>query len=186
MKDFQVSSLTLPLCPKGIEIVIGAFGDLYNSVTHKHQRRMALNFLCEQDKTAMVYELGSQYKVENALNIIPVKVEVKNQIPLSSTAIILPTEKRVGRVVREALSKDVPIISFANESVSEYVDHTCGVLIRPGTMWQCVEDFSRTLRMLYFDPEVRKLFHKGAQNRYKEISGVHVRKKSNISYFQSH
>lgn len=178
MKDFQIGSMSAPLSDEGLEIVLASFSELFNSVTFKHQRRMMMNLVCEARRVPYVLDLCTNYKIEDAINLISYKEHEKNQIPLNTTAVILPTEKRVGKIVREALSKDIPVISFINESVSEYIDNTCGVFVRKRGFSFCVEDFARILRMLYFDPEVRKLLHKGAKKKYAEISGVKIRTKA--------
>lgn len=184
MKDFQVVSLSKPLHDNGIEIVLAAFSQLYNSVTFKHQRKMMLNLVCEAPRVSLVLDYAIKYEIEDAINLISYQEDLKNQIPLNATTLLLPTEKRVGKLVRESLSKDVPIVSYVNESVSEYIDHTCGVFIRKRGFGFCVEDFSRTLRMLYFDPEVRKLFHRGAKTRFQEISGLKGVKPERIKIFE--
>jgi len=172
MKDFQVVSFSKCLCDEGLEISLAAFSELFNSVTFKHQRKMNFNLVTESNRENRVWEFAKDYGIEDALTLISYNEKEKSHLPINSTVLMIPTEERVGRLVREALAKDIPVMSFINESITEYVDHTCGVFIRKRGFSHCVEDFSRALGMLYFDPEVRKLFHRAAKNRYQEISGL--------------
>ena len=187
MKDFQVVSLTEPLIDEHIEVVLAAFAELYNSVTHKHQRRMQLNFICQSHKVATVLDFAAQHKIEAPLELIPYNAErLKDQLPLNSTALLLPSEERLGRLTREALSKDIPVVAFMNDTISEYVDQTCGVFVRNRGFGFNVESFAKTLRMLYFDPEVRKLMHRGARAKYLQISGGAITKKLPTPYARSY
>jgi len=180
MKDFQVVCITDPLQDENVEIVIAAFSELYNSVTSKHQKRMQLNLICRSKRVTTILNFAEQHKIEEPIQLIPYNLErQKDQLPLNATLLCLPTNEKVGRLVRESLSKSIPIVSFLNESISEYIDQTCGLFVRDRGFGFNVEEFSKVMRMMYFDPEVRKLMHKGAKNKYLEISGGLTRKVSN-------
>jgi len=173
MKDFQVASTAEYLSKENLELTMAAFGEFYNSVTFKHQRRMQFNLICESSRVSEVLDFAEMYKIEDVLELVPFKAErQKDQLPLNSTLLILPTEQRAGRITREALSKSVPVVSYLNDSVGEYIDQTCGMFVRKRGFGFNVEDFSKILRMIYFDPEVRKILHKGAKAKYVQISGV--------------
>ncbi len=177
MKDFQVVSHTEPLSDANVEIVISSFAELYNSVTSKHQRRMQLNFICKPERVSSILDYAAIHRVEEPLQLIPYNQErQKDQLPLNATVLIIPTNNKVGKITREALSKNIPVVSYTNDSVSEYIDQTCGIFVRKRGFGFDVEEFFKVQKMLYFDPEVRKLMHKGARNKYLQISGGITRK----------
>jgi len=180
MKDFQVVCITDPLKDENVEIIIAAFSELYNSVTSKHQKRMQLNLICKSNRVSQILDFAEQYKIEGPIQLIPYNLErQKDQLPLNATVLCLPTEEKVGRLVRESLSKSIPVVSYLNESISEYIDQTCGLFVRDRGFGFNVEEYAKVLRMMYFDPEVRKLMHKGAKNKYTQITGGLTRKVGN-------
>ncbi len=180
MKDFQVVCITDPLKDEHVETVVAAFSELYNSVTSKHQRRMQLNLICRPSRVSPILDYAERHKIEEPLQLIPYNLErQKDQLPLNATVLFLPTKERVGRLVRESLSKSIPVVSFLNESVSEYIDQTCGLFVRDRGFGFNVDEYSKVLRMMYFDPEVRKLMHKGAKTKYLQITGGLAKKTVN-------
>ena len=180
MKDFQVVCITDPLQDEHAETIIAAFGELYNSVTSKHQKRMQLNLICRSNRVSTILDFAERHKIEEPIQLIPYNLErQKDQLPLNATVLCLPTKEKVGRLVRESLSKSIPVVSFLNDSISEYIDQTCGLFVRDKGFGFNVDEFAKILRMMYFDPEVRKLMHKGAKSKYIQISGGLTRRVGN-------
>ena len=122
MKDFQVVCITDPLQDEHAETIIAAFGELYNSVTSKHQKRMQLNLICRSNRVSTILDFAERHKIEEPIQLIPYNLErQKDQLPLNATVLCLPTKEKVGRLVRESLSKSIPVVSFLNDSISEYL-----------------------------------------------------------------
>ena len=177
MTDFNVLTLAKHLSDEELELVISSFSELYHRVTFKHHRRIKIKVVCSIHRAEWILTLARNYKIGSSLELIPDKDFIETDWSSQDASVLfLPTLKRAGRVTREALSQGTPVISFQNESISEYIDQSCGMLVRPRNSSQDVDAFSRILSMLYFDPEVRKLLKRGAERKYKEISGYHSRK----------
>lgn len=170
MKNFQVTSTSRTISDAALEMTIAAFSELYHSVNPKHQKKIQFNLIYEEERKAMIEEFAIEYKIESALNLIQFVERDKNLLPRSSSVLIVLSEKRIGRIIRESLAKNIPVISFFNESVSEYITQACGIFIKPDTFGFCVEAAANTLRMLFFDPEAMLLFQRAANYRYLEIS----------------
>ncbi|MEL6637849.1 MAG: hypothetical protein AAFW73_13380 [Bacteroidota bacterium] len=179
MQDFNVLTLEEELSSEELELVVAAFSELYHRLTFKHHRRLKLKVVCGVDRAEWVMTLARNAKVGSSLELVPNNDFVRNDWSAQDASILfLPTHKRAGKITREALSQGVPVVSFQNESIAEYVDQSCGMLVRSRNRSQDIDAFSRILSMLYFDPEVRKLLKKGALVKYREISGFATRRRS--------
>ena len=182
MRNFQVTSSSHSVSDTDLEMTIAAFSELFHSVGGKHQRNMQFNMICEADRKGMVEEFAKEYKIIDKLNFIDFVAGDKNLLPRQSSLLLMLTEKRIGPLIRESLSKDIPVVSFVNESVSEYVTQKCGLFIKPAVFGFCVETVTNALRMLYFDPEALMLFQRSAKIRYFEISGRISTKRAALAY----
>jgi len=179
MQEFNVLTLGEELSNDELEMTIAAFAELYHRVTFKHHRRIRIKVVCSLDRAEWVFTLARNYKIGSNLELIPKNdFDWSDWTPQEPSVLMLPTHNRVGKITRQSLSQGVPIIGFQNESISEYVDEGCGMLVRSRSSSQDLDAFSRILHMLYFDPEVRKLLKKGAVKKYREISGFYQRKRS--------
>ncbi len=179
MQNFNVLTLEEELSSEELELVVAAFAELYNRLTFKHHRRLKLKVVCSVDRAEWVLTLARNHKIGSSLELVPNNdFERSDWSAMDASILFLPTQKRAGKITREALSQSVPVVSFQNESIAEYVDQSCGMLVRSRNRSQDTDAFSRILSMLYFDPEVRKLLKKGALVKYREISGFNVRKRT--------
>lgn len=172
MKEFNVLTLGEELSEEELDLVISSFAELYHRVTFKHHRRIRVKVVCEIKQAEQVLSLARKYKVGGNVDMIPhQEFYERDWSGYDISVLFLPTQKRVGKITRSALAQQIPMVSFQNESISEYIDQSCGMLIRKQGMSKDKDAFSRILSMLYFDPEVRKLLKKGAAKKYREISG---------------
>lgn len=172
MKEFNVLTLGEELSEKELDLVIASFAELYHRVTFKHHRRIRVKVVCEIEQAEYALSLARNYKVGSNVDLIPHQEFYENDwLGHDISVLFLPTQKRVGKITRNALALNIPMVSFQNESISEYIDQSCGMLVRRQGTAQDKDAFSRILSMLYFDPEVRKLLKKGAAKKYREISG---------------
>ncbi len=172
MEKFNVLAIAEQLSDVELDLVISCFSELYHRVTFKHHKRISLKVICDLEQSETVLTLSRIYKVGPNVEVIPKHDEAAlNWETLGISVLFLPTAKRVGKVIRTALSQSIPVVSFENESISEYIDQSCGMLVRRQGIGQNKDTFARIVCMLYFDPEVRKLLKKGATKKYKEICG---------------
>lgn len=175
MKEFNVLTLGEKLSEEELELVIASFAELYHRVTFKHHRKIRLKVVCNIQQAEAALTLATNHKVTSNVDLVSINdFDMTDWSSMDISVLFLPTKKRVGKITRTSLSQGVPMVSFQNESVSEYIDHSCGMLVRARDYSQNKDAFSRILNMLYFDPEVRKLLKKGAQAKYRAISNFKV------------
>lgn len=186
MKEFNVLTLGEKLSDEELELVIASFAELYHRVTFKHHRRIKMKVICDLKQGELVLSVANNHKVSTNVELISINdFNPDDWSSFGVSVLFLPTKKRVGKITRTALSQGIPIVSFQNESISEYVDHSCGMLVRAKDYSQNKDAFSRILNMLYFDPEVRKLLKKGAQTKFRQISGYKELYKATSSSYRS-
>ena len=61
----------------------------------------------------------------------------------------------------------MPVVCYESEILEEAIDSSCGMTIEQDNFQENVTEFSDVLRMLYFDPEARKILKKGALKKYE-------------------
>ena len=80
---------------------------------------------------------------------------------------LLPSADNITRLISEAFSFGLPVVCYDSEELEETVDPTCGMTVDNDNYQESVIGFSEVLRMLYFDPEARKILKKGALKKYE-------------------
>lgn len=149
-------------------VTFESFAKLYHSVTPKHQRRIKLLLIDESAYFSNHLDHLKQLKIDHAIELIP-----RDDVPRVEKAyrmasvFLLPTTNSIHQVVPEALSFGLPVLSYENDQISNYIDSTCGMLIRKRNRNQMIEAFCRILGILYFDPEVLKVMQKGAKRKHR-------------------
>ena len=168
MTLFNVLSLGGFIPTDDIEIAIEAFADFYHQVTNKHQKCLHLTIIDKSEQGTHFRKLAKELEINEVFTVISCEQqEVLEDFYAKSATIILPTRKKLGQLVPEALSFGIPIISFDLEHTKEHIDNSCGMLIRYRSREQSIQDFSRCLKILYFDPEALKILKKGAHMKYE-------------------
>ena len=166
---FKVLALGEFIQEEGIDISIGAFADLYHTVTSKHQKQMEMVMITKGTKLESIQQKTKRYQIENKIELInwgdQEKVETTYQ---DASILLLPSNENVSKLISESFSFGLPVISYDNEMNSDLIDPSCGMLMNLETVGDRIEKFSQLLKMLYFDPEARKVLKKGAMNKYKD------------------
>ena len=84
----------------------------------------------------------------------------------SATALLLPSIYECGgAVVLEAMATGTPVIAVAWGGPADYLDETCGLLIRPSGEAAVVDGFTEGMRQLIQNPQL--CFNLGAAGRRK-------------------
>ncbi len=169
MTLFNVLSLGGFIPTKDVEVAMEAFASFYHQVTNKHQRRLRITIIDKGDNQRHFEELARTLDIQQVLTIISCnQQEGVEAFYAKSATILLPTRQRLGMIIPEALSFGLPVLSLEEEHTKEHIDNSCGMLIRYQGREQSIEEFSRCLRILYFDPEALKILKKGAFNQYEK------------------
>lgn len=169
MTAFRVLSFVDMIDESGLENVIYSFSPIYQNVTPKHKKKMKL-VLVGSEKTAEIQNLIRQEKLEDAVSfeILP-KNQEKDQFIKAASVVIIPSGNLKRNLIKDCFKYGVPIITFFNEYVAEYINNRCGLLIRSKTKEVNTELFTEKLKMLYFDPEVQKILQRGALDQFQEL-----------------
>ncbi len=170
MAMFEVLTLGEFLNKRGIEITIRSFADFYHSVTPKHQRSITMNYIDDSNSnTAYLNHLLEINDIKNQVRVLNDSTDEEKLEILHKTALLsFPSEESAGMVIPEVLSYGIPVLCMECEGLQEFIDPTCGLIVKYEGLGQSVEEFSDMLKILYFDPEVRKILKKGALRRYEK------------------
>lgn len=168
MLTFKVLTLGKFIKGSEIDISVSAFADFYHGITTKHQKQSSLHVIEEQ---AEINELVSKIKQESlskAVEIIPWENQGKiEKIYKTASVLLIPSLRKLESVFSEALSFGLPILCFDHSGQEDYVDQTCGMLVKHSSPGRSIQDFSEMLQLLYFDPEARMVLKRGAKQKYE-------------------
>ncbi len=171
MKPFFVLSPGNFFDEKNTSTTIKSFAELFNRVSPKHQKRLKLIFIEEDSHISRLNELLAKERLGNASVIINRFVVEEVEAAYLDASIFLFTGTPNEKIIPEALSFGLPVLTFEDPSLKQYLDNTCSMLVKNSFSNNVHEHFADLLEMLYFDPEVRKLLAKGAISKYnKELS----------------
>lgn len=168
MTSFKVLTLGEFMIGKNVEIAIRAFATFYHDLTSKHQKKCSLIIIEKEEFIKSNLDIANKYEVADQVKFIPwTEQEDIQKAYKESTLMLLPTRASLGRIIPEAYSFSLLILSYDCDEITEFVDMTCGLLADFGSNEQNILAFSDTLRILYFDPEGTKLLKKGALRKYE-------------------
>jgi len=168
MSNFNILTLGEFISEEGIKTSIESFSDLFHEVTSKHQRKMQMTIITKGTMDAFIIDMVKKFEIEKAVNIIPwSKQEEIENCYNNSSVMLLPNEGKISKLVEESLSFGLPVICYENEYMHDVLDPTCGMMIEKEGYQQNVVKFSDVLRILFFDPEARKILQKGATKKYE-------------------
>lgn len=168
MTPFIVLSPGRFVDPLGIEIAIQAFSDLFQSLSPKHQRKSRLIIIEEENEIEITEKLLDAQNLKKSAGII--RREDIDQVKIAYTSaslFLFPVEKYAVKIIPEALSFGLPVLTYENSDLKPILDKTCSMLVDNRLRNQSVELYTNFLEILYFDPEVRKILSRGAINKYE-------------------
>ena len=170
MTSFNVMTLGDFVSPEAMEVVIESFADFYHEVTPKHQKKLKLHIIGGEEYLLNVKKWRQEFQLDQAMNLVDSTDELQIRNLYNSDAVLmLPIKREVGKVIPEAFSFGVPILCFDTPFLREAADNTCAMFTPVKSKNHCVPGFKRNIGILYFDPEVRKILHKGAVKKYESM-----------------
>lgn len=170
MSKFYVLSLGEFIHKEGVEVTLESFADLYFNVTSKHQKQMKLGIVTKGTLIEFIKEKATQLRINHVIDIIPwSEQELIEKCYKEASIMLLPSTDNISKLVSEAFSFGLPVTCYDFEEIDDIVDASCGMMIRQGSYQQNISNFSEILRMLYFDPEARKILKKGALKKYEML-----------------
>ena len=182
---FKILALGEFIKDEGIDIALGAFAELYHTVTIKHQRKMSLVMITKGLQVDRIQEKTKELKIENKVELVNWgDQEIVEACYQDASIMLLPSNENLSKLISESLSFGLPVISYDNDHNAEAIDNTCGMLIQEENMGENVLAFSNLLRILYFDPEARKILKRGAMNKYKDAFSWGFEENKSLATYQ--
>ncbi len=166
MRTFKVLSLGGNCSVEEVEFIIRTFAEMYFSVTNKHRRRMKLILTVETNKFLEVIKGLKSKEISKAIDIYE-ESQINTLLLEDIGVLFLPSTQGKETQINFSLKNGIPILSFDGLTIRNYVDNSCGFLIKQQSREYSIDSFVKYLSMLYFDPEANKMLKKGALNRFK-------------------
>ena len=168
MIPFSIITLGDFVSPTGLQTAIRSFSNFYHNITAKHQRRLTFYIIDNHENVDEIARLCINEGIEKATCILHLgEQDDIVKIYKSASVFLLPIQENKDSIVQESLSYGLPILSFLDAGYEEYIDQTCGMLLKPTRQEEHILEFARMLQLLYFDPEAREFLKRGATNKYK-------------------
>jgi len=168
MSKFNVLSLGEFIHKEGIDVALESFADLYYDVTSKHQKQMKLIMVTKGTLLTYIEEKAKDLGIEQVIEIISwSEQEEIEEWYRNASVMLLPSADNITRLISEAFSFGLPVVCYESEELDDTMDPTCGMMIDYDNFQQNIIGFSDVLRMLYFDPEARKILKRGALKKYE-------------------
>ncbi|MFK8005782.1 MAG: glycosyltransferase [Saprospiraceae bacterium] len=168
MSKFNVLSLGEFIHKEGIDVALESFADLYYDVTSKHQKQMKLIMVTKGTLQDYIYERANKLGINKVIEIISwSEQEEIEECYKNASVMLLPSTENITRLIAEAFSFGLPVVCYESEQLDDTIDPSCGMMIEYDNFQENVIEFSDVLRMLYFDPEARKILKRGALKKYE-------------------
>ncbi len=168
MSKFNVLSLGEFIHKEGINVALESFADLYYDVTSKHQKQMKLIMVTKGTLLDYIEQKAEKLGIKKVIEIVSwSEQEEIEEWYNNASVMLLPSKDNITRLISEAFSFGLPVVCYESEKLDDMMDPTCGMMIEHDSFQENVFGFSEVLRMLYFDPEARKILKKGALKKYE-------------------
>ena len=168
MIPFSVITLGHLVSPNSASTALKSFANFYHTITSKHQRRVKLYIVDESANNDMLHKQCLEQEIGDVTTILNLsEQETIESIYKSGSVFFLPVKENKDALVQESLSYGLPFIGFTKYGYEEYIDQTCGMLLKEERDEENVIEFARLLQLLYFDPEARNFLKRGAVNKYE-------------------
>jgi len=168
MSKFNVLTLGEFIHQEGMDIALRSFAELYHDVTSKHQKQMRLAMISKGILSDYIQDQIHELKINDAIEIVPwSEQEAIEDWYEKASIMLLPSIDNISKLVSESFSFSLPVVCYENEQLHDIIDQSCGMMIDYGNTPQNILNFSEVLKMLYFDPEARKILKKGANRKYE-------------------
>ncbi len=167
MIPFNIVALGQFISLEGMELAVKSYSVFYHSVTAKHQKRISMHIIDDTENLKAVTAFCKKHDVEKAAKILELnQQESIEKVYKSASLFFFPIKENRDAIVKESLSYGMPLVGFLKYGYEEYIDQTCGMLLKENADEENVIEFARLLQLLYFDPEARDFLRRGAINKY--------------------
>lgn len=167
MNPLKVITFGKYLDEEEYDIVCQSFRELYKNVTPKHRRNMRLVVIDEFENNAFLWKKAEEHGIENVLTIVNKEIDEVGPILENASVLLMPGDRIPVRLISKSFSYGIPIIGYHHLQDFDLVDQTCSMLVRFRNRYQVITEMTQMLKILYFDPEVRKILKRGTAMKYQ-------------------
>ena len=138
-------------------------------LTKKHLSKIQLIVIEKAIYLKDLHALIHNYNLQDNVQVIDLEhqEEVTNAYK-NAALILLPTQKNIEKIISEALSFGLPILTYKEQNDQKLIDSSCGMLIDSWNVGNSIIQFADVLNMLYFDPDVTDILKRGAKAKYQK------------------
>lgn len=147
---------------------IRGFAEFYNDQTPKHQKRIKLEWLTKDSVTLEEDKVLFRKYGINSDKIVNVHLDNKSLFFKQVKMILHTTIYKAKDVISDSFSASIPVITVDSDYSREYVDMSCGIILKGRSKEQCICEIAEILDMLYHDSGVVRILSKGASEQYEE------------------
>lgn len=170
MSNFSIILPAEFLNEEELTLALKSFADFYNNLTTKHQKKIFLLIISHPEYVNFNEQKIKELNLKNAAMVFSADAEKEVTTVLNDASILFyPTIKVSKKVIKYGLLNGMTILAYDNYKSKEWLDNTCAQLIESSSDSMARDQFSSTLRLLFFDPEGLKLLKTAAIRKYEEL-----------------
>ena len=168
-QPFIINTLGSFIMGDDIKNALESFRLFREGLTKKHLSRIQLVIIEKAMYLQTLNDLVQEYGIANHVQILDVEhqEEVTNAYK-NGSIILLPTQNNLKKIIPEALSFGLPILTFKEQNDQKIIDNSCGMLVESWNIGNSIIQFAEMMNMLYFDPHVTQIMKKGAKAKYQK------------------
>lgn len=172
MGNFTVVSLGRFICQDTFPTILKTYEQFLRELTPKYKKKTEFYILDKYEYLDGTNLLIEEYGLQENVNLISTSEQDQvKEIYTKSSLLFLPVKKEIGHIIAEAFSFSLPILTYNDFGNEEYVDQTCGMLLKFESEAKAIEEFKEKLKLLIFDPDAIAFLNKGAKVKHsKELS----------------
>ena len=165
---FNILSVGRFVSLKGFDLVISSFAKFYHQQTDSTQAILNLNLIGQGPEKEALMNLAVQLRVDHAIRFIDwMPQSALNHYFRKADVFFFPSHEGAGMVVPEALSYELPILSFDNIGPGEFYTKNCGFKVAYSEPKESVNKFAKYLNFLLHETEVRLSMGSQARKQYE-------------------
>lgn len=170
MSAFNVLTLGRFYDPEGFEFSLNIFEEFLNELTGKHHKKIKIQYVEDVDLIKSSVQEVRKLNCSNCLEVLNIENQAKIIEAYSQASILfLPTKAAKESIIVEALEHGVPILTYKLDDYGSLLHVAYSLTVQPGIKTQELSAFKALLKILYFDPEARRIMRKRAHEKGRSI-----------------
>jgi uncharacterized protein YjgD (DUF1641 family) len=167
MTPFNVFVDVINLDDASVKNTLSSISSMYHSFTSKHQRKISFIFDIQSERVKMLNDTAKNLEIDHAVSVSNFDAMYAQG---KSISIFVDFGDTVATTkIISMLEIGVPFLGQSNSERKEILDNTCSILANTKSNFDLFPSIISFMRMLYYDPEVRKILKRGALIKSKNI-----------------